>query len=458
MFQEGLGSIQSGHFSYTQLPGNCLGLHFVMKKPEKYFVPLIGIAIIFLVIYRDLMEAVISGVDFRQAILVSAGLAIIVVSLRFDHQLILCLKSLKDCSGGTLMKVAVTTVALYLVVDLLLGGFYPEVHIPTRYGWSVTARDKANRRIENTKDNYREVVVQHHANGFKRWPIDHGSKTRVLVIGDSFTEMDYVSNGEEWYAYLEREFPEIAFYVFGAGGYGTLQEYMVLDEYFDEIVPQAVIWQFCRNDFGNNYYDLDRQDYPLNIHTYRPYWENGSIVYKLPLPFANLRKISFTADRLLKLYDDKRRIWAQEDIAAYLNKKAEHDKMSIQGLINSVLDVERKAIEVTRELAREIRLRVGDIPVYFFNACGSFDEDTLSVCEAGGFQCQDFIYEYMQSLADKGIQVVIENDGHWNLAGNEYAGRKLVEYFKNNGGIIPDRYSQKADSLSIGPLNQEIAE
>lgn len=429
-----------------------------MKNSAKYFLIPLGVFLISLAVYRDLAGAVISGVDFRQAILVSAGLAVIVVSLKFDHQLILYLKKLKDCSCGPLVKVAVTTAVLYLVADLLLGRFYPKVHIPARYGWSVTANNKVNRTIQNTKGNYREVVVQYHANGFKRWPIDHGSKARVLVIGDSFTEMDYVSNGEEWYAYLEREFPELAFYVFGAGGYGTLQEYMVLDEYFDEIKSQAVIWQFCRNDFGNNYYDLDRQDYPLNIHTYRPYWENGSIVYRLPLPFANLRKISFTADRLLKLYDDKRRLWAQEDIAADLNKKAEYDKEYDKMNINSLLDVERKAIEVTRELARKIRLRVGDIPVYFFNACGPFDADNLSVCEAGGFQCQDFIYEYMRSLADKGIQVVIENDGHWNLEGNGYAGRKLVEYFKNNGGIIPDRYSQISDALPIGPLNQEITE
>ena len=142
--------------------------------------------------------------------------------------------------------------------------------------------------VQDTKGNFRKVVNRYFDHGFKRWPKYNDGKPRVLIIGDSFTQMVQVSNGEEWYAYLERAFPDIAFYVFGGGGYGTLQEYMVMDDYFDEIRPDAIIWQFCRNDFHNNYYELDRKDYPYNNHFIRPYLENGNIVYRLPLPFPDI--------------------------------------------------------------------------------------------------------------------------------------------------------------------------
>ena len=147
----------------------------------------------------------------------------------------------------------------------------------------MTADTKVTSTVQDTKGNYRVVTNEYFTHGFKRWPTDPGDKPRVLIIGDSFTQMTYVSNGEEWYAYLERAFPDIAFYVFGAGGYGTLQEYMVMDDHIDTIKPDAIIWQFCSNDYSNNDYELDYKEYPLNNHATRPYWENGAVVYRLPL-------------------------------------------------------------------------------------------------------------------------------------------------------------------------------
>ena len=140
------------------------------------------------------------------------------------------------------------TLLLFLFLDLLFGKIYPKIYTQTKYGWSVAERVKVYRTIQDTKDNYRKVFNQYFSHGFKRWPIASKDKQRVLIIGDSFTEMCYVSNGEEWYAYLEKEFPDTLFYVFGGGGYGTLQEFMVMDDYFDKIKPDAIIWQFCGND------------------------------------------------------------------------------------------------------------------------------------------------------------------------------------------------------------------
>lgn len=392
-----------------------------------------------------------------QIILVSSGIAITIVGLKFEIQPISFLKSLRNVSGRTLGYVVAISAVLYLFLDLLLGRFYPKVYTPTKYGWTVAADNESRSTIQDTKGNYREVVNRYFAHGFKRWPTDHRGKSRVLVIGDSVTQVVHVSNGEEWYAYLEREFPDIAFYVFGGGGYGTLQEYMVMDDYFDEISPQAVIWQFCGNDYSNNNYELDRRSYPFNNHFVRPYLENEDIVYKLPLPYSTLRKVSFSADCLLHFYDRKRWHDATEDLSEYKKRRDEKNN-SRSHLEKKALELERsKAVDVTKALIKKVRSRVGDIPIHFFKP-GPFTEEDLSVCEAGDFRCIDFIGDYMKSLEDTGIQIRVENDGHWNLEGNKYAGQKLAEYFKNNGGIIPENLSQISDSLPIEQLNQETAE
>ncbi len=333
--------------------------------------------------------------------------------------------------------IALITVFFFVCVDLLLGWIYPKIHAPTKYGWSVSENKILKRKIQDTKDNFRKVSVQYYSYGFKRWPVDSASNLRVLIVGDSFTQMNWVSNGEEWYAYLEKAFPYITFYVFGGGGYGTLQEYMIIDDHIDSINPDAIILQFCKNDYANNYYALDKRDYPFNNHHVRPYWENNDIIYRLPLPYPNLREYSFSADRLLHLYDRKRLRAATNDLSEYRKRrKEEQNSLNLREKKAFELD-KRKSVEVTKMLAKQIRSRVGNIPVYFFQACGKLTDTDRSICEAGDFRFIENIHGYLKNIESRGVQIRVENNGHWNYSGNEYVGEKLAEYFKGIGGIIP---------------------
>jgi len=105
------------------------------------------------------------------------------------------------------------------------------------------------------------------------------------------TEAYQVSNGEEWYAYLEGHFSNVEVFVSVVEGYGSLQEYLVLDDYIDTIKPNLILWQFCSNDYDNNLYELDLAGYPYNNHGLRPYLEQGAIVYRLPLPLCRGERI-----------------------------------------------------------------------------------------------------------------------------------------------------------------------
>ena len=70
-------------------------------------------------------------------------------------------------------------------------------------------------RVENEVDVFRTVEVEYAVYGFKRWCAVYTSKTKALIRGGSFTQMQYVNNVEEWFSYLETRFEHLDFFVYG---------------------------------------------------------------------------------------------------------------------------------------------------------------------------------------------------------------------------------------------------
>jgi len=72
-------------------------------------------------------------------------------------------------------------------------------------------------------------------------------------------------------------------YAAGIGGFGNLQEYLVLVSVFDKIKPDIVMWQLCSNDVDNNVYELDNSSF-YNNQRPRPYLNvnNNQIEIKNP--------------------------------------------------------------------------------------------------------------------------------------------------------------------------------
>ena len=83
-------------------------------------------------------------------------------------------------------------------------------------------------------------------------------KQKVFFLGDSFTQAVQVCDNETYYAIL-RETRPIEVFAYGGGGYGTLQESMILERYIDRVKPDVVVLQFCYNDFINNHAALERR-------------------------------------------------------------------------------------------------------------------------------------------------------------------------------------------------------
>lgn len=80
---------------------------------------------------------------------------------------------------------------------------------------------------------------------------------RIAVLGDSFMEGYSVNLAESFHRQLETELRELGHRVevlnFGVGGYGTLQEYLVLRDVVGAYRPDLVLLGFClANDVRNN--------------------------------------------------------------------------------------------------------------------------------------------------------------------------------------------------------------
>lgn len=379
----------------------------------------LGLTLFVLALAPDLIGIGSPGFGVKQITLLLTGLGLLFASL------VLKIRSTKV--GPEILLLSLSVLFTTVAADLLLGFLLPPTYVANKYGWTPPANTLNHHTVEDMPGQFREVQVRFFQNGFKRWGNPNTDKRKLFVIGDSFAEMTWVPNGEEWYSHLETQLRNIELFVYGAGGYGSLQEYLVLDDYIDKVRPDVILWQFCSNDYEeNNLYELDLLNYPYNSHAVRPYLEEERIVYRLPLPYAKLRGYSFIADRLLKAYD--RLMWrrATRDLNAYYVIRAHltEDEVARRKLLHE------KSYYVTLEIMKKVKERAKETPIYLFNACNSLTEVEEKICSATGIICLRGIGEYVAEKTREGLTVKVPNDGHWNKLGNQVVGERLVRYFR----------------------------
>src|SRR5581483_7549683 len=105
-----------------------------------------------------------------------------------------------------------------------------------RLGW----RANADYRVEYLRlgaNGRRESVLYSSArDGFRVFGDLNSKQARLLIIGDSFTQAVNVAT-ESTYAALLGKALSLEVFSYGAGGFGTLQELLVLEDVLDQINP-----------------------------------------------------------------------------------------------------------------------------------------------------------------------------------------------------------------------------
>src|SRR5882724_1494175 len=147
---------------------------------------------------------------------------------------------------------------------------------------------------QNTFTGSRTITIRHNSRGLRDVEPMKTGKPGILFLGDSFVWGVDVEASERFTDKLQARHPEWSIYNFGASGYGTDQEYLLLGKHFDEYKPRVVFLIFCSsNDDSDNCWNV-RGGY------YKPYCTLSGTTLKLEgIPVPHSCKWFFAKHRTL---------------------------------------------------------------------------------------------------------------------------------------------------------------
>jgi len=292
-------------------------------------------------------------------------------------------------------------------------------------GWRARENYRFDGFSENADGTQYPVHITQNEYGFRMFGDVRSRSSKILVIGDSFTHAIQVSDGKTYYAYI-RDTLHTEVFAYGGDGYGTLQEYMVLDSYFDLIKPDLILWQYCENDFINNAAELEKQSKINNNGLVRPYWVSGQIVYVLPKRYsASIRQFALEYSRLLYLV-----ISRMDRALGYLPLSTVETEIFAKGVGHPGL---ARSVLVTDDLMSKVRARVGQVPVVAFNVGGGYSVYTdafRQISSRHGILFLDDVEVAVSAVEDKGIVIRARDKAHWNEIGHQIAGKVITEHLR----------------------------
>ena len=151
-----------------------------------------------------------------------------------------------------------------------------------KLGWKIRPNYALDWKIKDKAGVAYDLSIRYNKDGFKTFGDTNTVKPKVLFIGDSYTASSEVSNEKSFFNLLKDSI-EIEVFAIGAGGYGTLQEFLLLDEWVDRIKPDLVVLEVCNNDLIDNSYELECMS-AYNLGERRPYVDSlGNIFYARPI-------------------------------------------------------------------------------------------------------------------------------------------------------------------------------
>lgn len=268
--------------------------------------------------------------------------------------------------------------------------------------------------------------------GFRHFGDLNSPKPKLLVIGDSFTQASAVSDTQT-YAALVSRLLGMELFAYGAGGYGTLQEYLILDRYFDEIKPALILWQFCINDFINNDNELEQSSTMNNNGLTRPYWIHGDVAHLSPKPaWQQVREWINHHSRFLYFVVSRVDRLRAVTVAASVEKAIEAQGLKHAGF--------RRAVEVTDQLMGLVRARAGDTPIVAFSCENAepYDEAFAVISAHHRIQYWPDVAGVIQEALKKGKDVQTPDD-HWNELGHRLVADALAKHMRTRELIATHR-------------------
>lgn len=273
------------------------------------------------------------------------------------------------------------------------------------------------------KRGYGEISYSTNADGFRRFGDPRTAKVKVWAIGDSTTQAYQVSDGQAYYDVLAALHPGLEVFGYGVGGYGTVQQAMVLERFWPEIRPDVVIWQLCANDFINNDWELESASHENNNHMARPYLGvDGRIALRHPD-----RRLGSLAPRSLL---GRRLAVLASSLAKQRGGSIETELRSGDPAVRRTVATTRRAIERRMDAAPSVAFLAFFVPSPERHAWEAVARD--EVCALPRLECLPEVEEAIARARHAGVTVDGGEDPHWNAAGHEIVGRVLFERLRRD--------------------------
>lgn len=303
---------------------------------------------------------------------------------------------------------AITTLLMLVALEFFFG-WQSSVHrrakgfqLAPEFGWTTTE----NTLVTINKPGYGEVTFSTSQDGFRRYGDVNATRPKILVIGDSYTYADTVSDGEAYFDRLGEKL-DVEVFAFGCNGFGTLQELLVLKKHFQHISPDLVVWQLCDNDFVNNSYELESRDLLQSNFMVRPYRVGERVEMRFP---------SLSGGWLLRRSHLAR--WAFRRFFARGRQQFDYGNEQNKELAS-------QAFELTAGLLKEGKTHIGEIPMLVFsNRLGGLYQNALSKVDCHFTLAVEQAIESANGLGKK--VDARPRDLHWNATGHEIVAATLA--------------------------------
>jgi hypothetical protein len=252
-------------------------------------------------------------------------------------------------------------------------------------------------------------------------------RPRVLVVGDSMTNGGGIPDGDLYASVLGRRL-NVEVFTYGGSGYGTLQEYLVVDHYLPIVRPDLVLLQVSFNDLINNSFELEGASYQNNNFLLRPYLEGDRIRFRFPSRLGRPAGYS----RLAYWLAMETSYASVTLVRMKLLHTVELD-MHAEGLDFAPL---RRAVETTERIIVKLKARLGLVPLLAFTADG--DPRGLWEVVLHNQHVESFgrvPAEVVFAERRFGTPMRLADGAHWNLEGHHVVGELLAERLSNHPSL-----------------------
>lgn len=320
----------------------------------------------------------------------------------------------------------------YEVKHRNIPGFVQALELDDTLGWHSTPNLNVTTTTMDAAGTPYPLHVSTNAWGFRLFgDTTRTDKLRVFVLGDSYTQATDVSDDKTYFSYL-RDSLNAEVFAYGCGGYGTAQEYLILDRYLDRIRPDVVLLQHCSNDFINNDMALEKRSNGNNNAMKRPYLlPDGRIELGFPKKsLTGLRQFANAHSRLLYF------VFTQYDRATRNATPTVETQIEAGGPDQPLL---RESIRATEHLLKKMKARLPqNTPLFLLPITGTqpYYDALLTLAHRTALPVVEGIGSAVQAAERRGVVVRAADKAHWNEAGHRIAARVMLKYFRNDPHFV----------------------